>query len=376
MLQHGLLAALLAGFEFQLAAQHVDDRAQVYHPGHRVGFAQHRAAVARRGRHRLRGGDREPGRDPGALIHRARLAQVARESGQHGQQVVGHLRAQVGLLGDHADLGVELQWVVRADLGAEAVLERGDDPATVRVVLRVGAGDHQHVQRQPQGVAAHLDVALLHHVEHGHLNALGQVGQFVDGDDAAVRPRDQSVGDGLGVTQAAAFGDLDRIDIADQVSDAGVGGGQFLGVTLAAVSPRHRQVVAEFGGPPDRLGRDWRIRMLAELGAGDHRCPLVEQPGQRAQQPGLALTAFAEQHDVVAGDQGAFQLRQHGVVEAEDAGPDGCGVVAVGQTSQQVLGDLLFDPPFAMAGSTQLTESRGQIERGVQRGHHSTLRRA
>ena len=64
------------------------------------------------------------------------------------------------------------------------------------------------------------------------------------------------------------------------------------------------------------------VRMLAELGAGDHRRPLVEQPGQRAQQSGLALPAFAEQDEVVAGDQRPLQLRQHGVLEAEDAGPD------------------------------------------------------
>src|SRR6185437_3768410 len=107
----------------------------------------------------------------------------------------------------------------------------------VGVVLRVGAGDDQHVQRQPQRVAADLDVALLHHVEHRHLDALGQVGQLVDGDDAAVRPRDQAVGDGLRVAQAAALGDLDRVDVTDQVGDAGVWGGQLLGVPLAAVSP-------------------------------------------------------------------------------------------------------------------------------------------
>jgi hypothetical protein len=67
----------------------------------------------------------------------------------------------------------------------------------------------------------------------------GEVGQLVDGDDAAVRPRDEAVCDGLRIAKAAAVGDLDRVDVADQVGHAGVGGGQLLGVALGAVPPRH-----------------------------------------------------------------------------------------------------------------------------------------
>ena len=135
-----------------------------------------------------------------------------------------------------------------ADLGAEAVLERGDDPAAVRVVLGVRAGDQQHVQRQPQRVAADLDVALLHDVEQRDLDPLGEVGQLVDRDDAAVRARDQAEVDGLGVAERAALGDLHRVDVADQVGDGGVRGGELLGVALVAVPPVDGQVVAQLGG--------------------------------------------------------------------------------------------------------------------------------
>ena len=69
---------------------------------------------------------------------------------------------------------------MRADLGAEAVLQRRDDAPAVGVVLRVRARDEQQVERQPQRVAAHLDVALLEHVEQRHLDPLGEVGQLVD----------------------------------------------------------------------------------------------------------------------------------------------------------------------------------------------------
>ena len=164
-----------------------------------------------------------------------------------------------------------------------------------------------------------------------------------------MRPRDQSVGDGLGVAQAAALGDLDGVDITDQVGHAGIGGGEFFGVALAAVLPLHRQIVAQLRGLADPLRGDRRVGMLSQLGPGDHRRPLVEQAGQRAQQPSFALAAFAEQNEIVTGDQRPLQLRQHGVVESEDARPD---FVALGQRRQQILADFLLDPPLTVTGGT------------------------
>ena len=42
---------------------------------------------------------------------------------------------------DDRHLGLDVERVVGADLGAEAVLQRRDDPAAVRVVLGVGRGE-------------------------------------------------------------------------------------------------------------------------------------------------------------------------------------------------------------------------------------------
>ena len=100
--------------------------------------------------------------------------------------------------------------------------------------------------------------------------------------------------------------------------------------------------------------------MLAQFGPADHRRPLVKQPDQRAQQPGLALAAFAEQDEVVTRDQRPLQLRQYGVVEAQDAWPD---LVSLGQRGQQILADFLLDSPFTMAGGTQFADRAGQIAR-------------
>ena len=157
---------------------------------------------------------------------------------------------------DDPQLVLELERVVGADLRAEPVLQRRDDPAAVGVVLRVGRGEQQHVERQPQRVAADLDVALLQHVEQRDLDPLGEVGQLVDRDDAAVGAGDQAVVHGLRVAEHAALRDLDRVDVADQVADRHVRRRELLGVPLVAVLPRHRQVVALLGGQQPAAGAD------------------------------------------------------------------------------------------------------------------------
>ena len=302
------------------------------------------------GAHRFRGGDREPCRHARALIDRRRFAQQPGEAGEHLDQVVGHLSGQVRFLAHDGDLVVERTRVVRADLGAEAVLERRDDPTAVGVVLRVGAGDEDDVERQPQRVPADLDVALLHHVEQRYLDPLREIGQLVDRDDAPVGARDETEVDGLGVAEAAALRHLHRVDVADQVRDAGVGGRELLGVALAAVPPRDRQVVAEFGGAPDRRRRDRLVRVLAEFRVGDHRRPFVEQQVQGAQQPGLALPAFTEQDDVVTGQQRPFELWQDGVLEPDDPRPR---IAPLTQRGEQIVADFLLDGQLHVPGGTQ-----------------------
>ena len=124
---------------------------------------------------------------------------------------------------------------MRADFAADAVLERRDDLAARGVVLRVG-GEHQHqVERQAHGVAFDLHVAFLHDVEQAHLDLAGQVGQFVDGEDAAIGARQQAVVDGelVGDVLPAARR-LDGVDVADHVGDGDVGRGELLHVAVVA----------------------------------------------------------------------------------------------------------------------------------------------
>ena len=132
---------------------------------------------------------------------------------------------------------------------------------------------------------------------------------------------DQAEVDRLRVAQRSPLGHLHRVHVADQVGHAGVGRRELLGVPLVAVPPGHRKLVSELGGPSPGLGRDRLVGVVAEIGAGDDRRPLVEHPDHGAQQPGLALAALAEQDDVVPGDQRAFELRDDRGVEAVQSRP-------------------------------------------------------
>ena len=205
-------------------------------------------------------------------------AQGAGERGQHlGHEARHDHERQAGsagrgqrggaLLLEDRDLLLGRDGVVRADLGAEAVLERGDDATAVGVVLGVGGRDHQQVQRQAQRVAAHLHVALLHHVQQRDLDALGQVGELVDRDDPAVVARDEAVVDRELVGQMAPLGDLDGIDVADQVGHRDVGRRELLGVAVLAADPLHGGGIAVRRHEGARERRERVVGVVVDLAA-------------------------------------------------------------------------------------------------------------
>ena len=223
------------------------------------------------------------------------------------------------LLLDDRGLELGVERVVRADLRAEAVLERRDDAAAVGVVLGVGRGEQHEVDREADLVAADLHVALLEHVEQTDLDALGEVGELVDREDAAVGARHEAVVDGELVGEVAALGDLDGVDLADEVGDRRVGRGELLAEAAVAVHPLDRRLVAALGDEQPRVLRDRVVRVVVDLAAGDDRHPLVEQVGERADHAGLRLAALAEEDHVVAGDQRVLELREDGVLVADHA---------------------------------------------------------
>ena len=222
------------------------------------------------------------------------------------------------LLADDGHLVLERPRVVRPDLRAEPVLERRDDPAARRVVLRVRGGHDEQVERQPDDEAADLDVALLEDVEQADLDPLGEVGQLVDRDDAAVRARDEPVVEGQLVREVAALGDLDRVDLADEVGDRDVGRRQLLGVAPVARQPVDGRRVAVALDDRPRRRADGRGRVVVELAAADDREPVVEQADQGAGHARLRLAALAEEDEVLAGEDRVLDGRHDRVVVADD----------------------------------------------------------
>ena len=202
--------------------------------------------------------------DAGALVDVGAAAREPADLGDDLLHVLRHGDLEVVVLEAHAllvhdaDLVLDRARVVGADLDAVAVLQRRDDAAAVGVVLRVGARDEEDVERQADAIAADLDVALFHDVEQADLDALGQVGQLVDREDAAVGARDQAVVDRQLVGEVAALGDADRVDLADQVGDRDVGRRELLAVAAVAADPVDRRVVALLGDQVLAVLRDRR----------------------------------------------------------------------------------------------------------------------
>ena len=269
------------------------------------------------------------------------------------------------LLGDGDGL-VAGSRIVGPDLRSDAVLERGDDLAPRRVVLGIRGERHHDVEPQADGVAADLDVAFLQDVEQADLDLAGQVGELVDGEDAAVGARHEPVVDGELVRQPAPRRSrLDRVDVADHVGDRDVRGRELLDVAQRAVEPGDGQVVAFFLDAGAARGADRRERIVVDVAAGHDRDRLVEQLGEPPQQPRLGLPAQPQHDEVVPRQDGVDHLRDDRVVVADDAGKEG---LVTAQTGHEVVAQLALD---AAAGNPALADRATQASQGG--GPHQSI---
>ena len=104
--------------------------------------------------------------------------------------------------------------------------------------------------------------------------------------------------------------------------------------------PGHRECVPLLGMQTKAAGASGLERVVVDLAAVDDWRPLVEQSGEGTCQPGLALTSFAEQDEVMTCDQGSLNLGNHGLVESDD--PRKCGGPGAKHV-EEVLSYLFFD---------------------------------
>ena len=97
---------------------------------------------------------------------------------------------------------------------------------------------------------------------------------------------------------------------------------------------------------------------------------VVEEADQRAHQPALGLALFAEEEQVVPGEQGEVDLGNDGVFVADDAGEE---FFAGLQHAEEVVADLLLDGLGHPAAGAEF--SQGARAAGNGHGDGSPLNR-
>ena len=81
-------------------------------------------------------------------------------------------------------------------------------------------------------------------------------------------------------------------------------------------------------------------RMVANLTTGDVRDPFVQQRNQHADQPRLGLPAQSQQDEIVARQNRVDDLRDHRLLETDDAREERLALL---QFAQQILAQLILD---------------------------------
>ena len=354
----GVGAAHLAFvLQFDLAGDAGQRGVDVADTRHDEGFAVNQGTAFGVRDDQLHGGDGQALRDAGTLVNLLVFARGEGDAFDDLADVVRNLDVLDGvvaggvaaggpgfLLGD-GDAFADGFRIVRADLRADAVLERGDDFAASGVVLGVGGEDDGDVELQANGVAFDLHVAFLHDVEERDLDFAGKVGDFVDGEDAAIGAGQEAVVHGeLGAELLAAARRFNRVYIADQVGHGDVRRRELFDVAVDRRHPGDGGVVAIFGDHILRIAAERRVRVVAKFGAGNVRRVGVEQCRQCPQNAGFRLAAQAEEDEVVAREHRVDDLRDDRVVVTDDAREERFfGARGGAQAGDQVVAELIFD---------------------------------
>jgi len=118
------------------------------------------------------------------------------------------------------------------------------------------------------------------------------------------------------------------------------GGRELLAEAAVAVHPVDRGVVAPLVHEVAGVRRDRVVGVVVDLAAHDDGHPLVEQAHEGAHHAGLGLAPFAQEHDVVTGEQGVGELGNDGVLVSDDTLDE---QVAVGERGDRVGPELLLD---------------------------------
>ena len=103
-------------------------------------------------------------------------------------------------------------------------------------------------------------------------------------------------------------------------ADGDVGRGQLFGIAVIPADPFDAGVVAGFGNPAAAALADGIEGVAVNLAVGNPGDGFVQQVNQAADEARLGLPPLAQEDDVLPGKDGVFELRDDGVLEADDAG--------------------------------------------------------
>ena len=153
----------------------------------------------------------------------------------------------------------------------------------------------------------------------------------------------------LFIGEVAPFGNLDRIDFADQIRDRNVGRRELFGVAMVAADPRNLECVALLHLEAATALANRRRWIVVDLASLDRRHVLIEEQRERPDDARLGLAALAEEHHMMAGEHAIFDFGQHGLIVADDARHD---ALLVAQAYQQVVAHLDSDRLDFVAGAS------------------------
>src|SRR5206468_11677112 len=101
-----------------------------------------------------------------------------------------------------------------------------------------------------------------------------------------------------------------------------------------------------------------REGVVINLAAGDNGDFVVKEAHKRANEPRLGLAALAEEDDVLAGENGVLQVRQDGVLVANDPREVGLALL---DAPNEVLAHLLLYSDRFVTGVAQLSNGLGLL---------------
>ncbi len=258
------------------------------------------------------------------------------------------IAAHPGFLGSDGHSFFDVCGIVRSNLRADAVFERRNNFSARGVILGVRGENEQHVEREAQGIALNLNVAFLHDVEESDLNFSREVGQFVDGENAAIGAREKTIVDGELVGEvSAAASRADGIDIADDVSHRHVGRGEFFDKAILAGHPGDRSIVAIGGDFFAARTADGPERIVVDFAACHDGHFRIEQVDEAAENAAFRLAAQPEKNEIVAREQGIDDLRDDRVFVTVHAREER---LAFFDGPQQVAAELVLDGAACPAG--------------------------